>query len=273
MMIGGKPDDGFDPALLSKADALIRRNRPDGVSSDAEELPMLTEAVDDLPELNDEVAVAVAPVAAPVRLTSTQRSDIPVLTEPTVAPVVSHGEPSVMDLESDEVEDIDLPTSDSARAPVVIGISHDQVEVLIREAMAQARQEVLQEHDQVVQDAVERARAEARLLQARAVQAAIEQGREEALASQTDYLRAVHAEAVQNAVAQMSEQLIELDAFISQSMEDWVSRELPQIIDKQFDSMVERVRAETTAHMRATLLPEISEKLSSLLDKTRPGVR
>ena len=62
-------EDPESEALLSKADALIRRNRPDGVGSDAAELPVLTDAVDELPELTEEVydleASQLIPIALP----------------------------------------------------------------------------------------------------------------------------------------------------------------------------------------------------------------
>ena len=155
MTPAGPTDDSFDPALLSKADALIRRNRPDGVSSDAEELPLLTEAVDDLPELTD--ALATVPGGLPAELVEDLSQEVS------------------MDLESDDVEEFDLPGPEAERTPVLIGFSQDQLDEKIREA-------------------VDHARAEYRVLQARAVQAAIEQGREEALLAQQDYLAEVRRE-------------------------------------------------------------------------------
>ena len=84
--------------------------------------------------------------------------------------------------------------------------------------------------------------------------------------AQQDYLAEVRREALQMAMMQVSERIIELDSFIAQALDGWVSRELPAIVAGQMDSMVERIRAETTAHMRATLLPELSDKVSDLLD-------
>lgn len=64
----------------------------------------------------------------------------------------------------------------------------------------------------------------------------------------------------------VAEHLIELDAYIAQTIEAWVSNELPQIVASELDGLVERLRVQTLAHMRATLIPELSEKLSETLD-------
>lgn len=66
----------------------------------------------------------------------------------------------------------------------------------------------------------------------------------------------------------MAEQLIEFDAHIAQTLESWISNELPQIVAAEVDGMVERLRIKTLAHMRATLVPDLSHKLSELLDAT-----
>ncbi|MCX9157625.1 hypothetical protein OPU71_15975 [Niveibacterium sp. 24ML] len=72
----------------------------------------------------------------------------------------------------------------------------------------------------------------------------------------------------QAARMRMAEQLIEFDAHISQTLEAWISNELPQIVAAEVDGMVERLRMKTLAHMRATLVPDLSHKLSELLDAT-----
>jgi len=72
----------------------------------------------------------------------------------------------------------------------------------------------------------------------------------------------------QAARMRIAEQLIEFDAHISQTLEAWISNELPQIVAAEVDGMVERLRMKTLAHMRATLVPELSNKLSELLDAT-----
>jgi hypothetical protein len=75
----------------------------------------------------------------------------------------------------------------------------------------------------------------------------------------------VSSQATRMAVA---EQLIDLDARISQKLEAWLGDELPQIVATELDGMVERLRMKTLAHMRATLIPELSAKLSEVLDAT-----
>ncbi|WP_172203840.1 hypothetical protein [Niveibacterium sp. COAC-50] len=91
---------------------------------------------------------------------------------------------------------------------------------------------------------------------AAAAEAAAKAAREEA---------SVQAQAAQMRIA---EQLIEFDAHIAQTLESWISNELPQIVAAEVDGMVERLRIKTLAHMRATLVPDLSHKLSELLDAT-----
>jgi flagellar biosynthesis/type III secretory pathway protein FliH len=228
--------------LLSKADALIKRNRPDGVNSDSEELPMLTDIIDDLPELTEVMEV-----------------------------------PKLMALEDEEIE------------PVSSGLTQDQVTILINDAIERTQRELLKNQDRVIQEAIDRARADNPL----AVQAALAQGRKEGREeaykegfaqgmsqgrmegrneSHTQHqlaLESARREIHHNVVLQFSEQLIELDAYISQSIDGWLTRELPHIIASELDHVADRIRSQTAAHMRATLLPELSNKLSALLD-TKP---
>ncbi|MDB5802177.1 MAG: hypothetical protein JWL63_3116 [Rhodocyclales bacterium] len=228
--------------LLSKADALIKRNRPDGVNSESEELPMLTEVIDDLPELTDVMEV-----------------------------------PKVMSLEDEEIESVSA------------GLTQEQVNILVNDAIERTQRELLKNQDRVIQEAVDRARSDNPL----AVQAALAQGRkegreeayQEGLAqgisqgrmegrneSHTQHrlaLESARREIHHSVALQFSEQLIELDAYISQSIDSWLTRELPHIISSELDLVAERIRAQTAAHMRATLLPELSNKLSILLD-TKP---
>ncbi|MCB1887480.1 MAG: hypothetical protein KDH20_07725 [Rhodocyclaceae bacterium] len=62
------------------------------------------------------------------------------------------------------------------------------------------------------------------------------------------------------------ERLISLDAKLTLAIEDWVTAELPQILSREFDALSERIRAEAIAHLRATLIPELSEDISALID-------
>jgi hypothetical protein len=64
----------------------------------------------------------------------------------------------------------------------------------------------------------------------------------------------------------MSERLIELDAQIAQSIQQWLAKELQPIIASELLGVSERLRVQTAAHMRATLLPELSEQVSKVLE-------
>ncbi|HEX5126849.1 MAG TPA: hypothetical protein VFW00_08915 [Rhodocyclaceae bacterium] len=180
-------DAALSDALLSKADALIRRNRPDGVGSDAEELPLLTEELDDLPQLTEAL------------------EDVEILA-----------------LDDDE----DLDELSSAEK--------------IREVSLDGETDVAQ--FTISQDDVDQA-----------VLVAVKQ-------------------ATEQANMRVAEQLIDFDSYITQALEAWISTELPPLMASEMDGMVERLRLKTLAQMRATLLPELSGKLSALLDATsKPG--
>ena len=64
----------------------------------------------------------------------------------------------------------------------------------------------------------------------------------------------------------LAEQLIELDTEIAREIETWLAAELPQIVARELDSLGERIRVETLAHLRATLLPELSARIARRLD-------
>lgn len=67
------------------------------------------------------------------------------------------------------------------------------------------------------------------------------------------------------------ERLIGLDAKLSLAIEQWVASELPQILSREFDAMSERIREEAIAHLRATLIPGLSQDISAMLDPEEPG--
>lgn len=240
----------LDHALLGKADALIRRNRTSGVSPDAEELPMLTEVVDEeLPELTDTLAqpaAATAP-AVPVRVKEAFSLNL----------------------------DLDDYTPSGQFRPMSPLPPEEVIERAVDEAVDRVREEMLAEQQHAVQEAVAKARAEAlheaRQMQQHAVQAAIRQGREEAEINQWPALQAARQDAVQAAAAAMSERLIELDAQIAQSLNQWLAKELPPIIASELLGVTERLRVQTSAHMRATLLPELSEQVSKVLESALKG--
>ena len=70
---------------------------------------------------------------------------------------------------------------------------------------------------------------------------------------------------------QLAERLVELDTAIAREIDEWAARELPQIIARELDRLGERIQDEALAHLRATLLPEISARVSSLFEDRRPG--
>ncbi|WP_341678484.1 hypothetical protein [Niveibacterium sp. SC-1] len=227
----------LDPAdrLLFKADALIHRHRSAPVSDD--DLPMLDDMVgDDLPVLEDiaELPAPPAPVAAPA----------PVMDAPTLEM-----------LEEFEREYEARIAELQARL--------EAAEAQAREAHAQPQE------DPALLARLETAESGLRDTQARLDEALVELGDEQAAHALTRDESARRAAALQDqsgASQAIAERLIDLDAYIAQSLETWISRELPQIVAGELDSMVERLRVKTLAHMRATLVPELSQKLSETLD-------
>ncbi|KAF7600838.1 MAG: hypothetical protein CGU28_00430 [Candidatus Dactylopiibacterium carminicum] len=245
-----REDPHIDRQLLSKADALIRRNRPDGVGLDAEELPLLTDVLDeDLPELTDAIEI-----------------DLDDAVDASSFQPVPQRLQEAFSLSLD-LEEAPQPASHEASAP-----KEDAADVVqaVNEAMARVRDEMAAEREHAIQEVSARVRAdvlqEARLQQQRAVQAALAQGREEAEINHWPALQEARKEAMQTAAMHISERLIELDAQIAQSVNAWLSREMPQLIAGELAGLAERLRVQTAAHMRATLLPEISEQVSMVLE-------
>lgn len=76
---------------------------------------------------------------------------------------------------------------------------------------------------------------------------------------------AAHENAARARMA-MAEQLIALDAQMAQALEAWLGNELPQLVASELDGMVERLRVQALAHMRATLAPELSGRISEVLE-------
>jgi hypothetical protein len=251
---GDDPD--IDRLLLHKADALIRRNRPDGVGSDGDELPLLTEAVEeDLPELTEMVAAIPEPAAIPLIQAVPER--------------VQQAFSLSLDLEGEE----HLPTGQFK--PFNPQASQEAIQKAVDEAVARTRRELQAEQQRVIQEACARTRAdvlaEARVMHQHAVQAALAQGREEAEINQWATIQEARREAVQSAAGAMSERLIELDAQISQGINQWLAKELPPLIATELLGLSERLRTQTTAHMRATLLPELSDQISKVLESALRG--
>jgi hypothetical protein len=256
-----------DDSIISKADALIRRNRSDGVTSD--ELPLLLEEIDEeLPELTDAMDDVVLNEALD-EITLTDTID---LLDDTELPQMG----------SSTLPEIDLPAVRQAIAGITHfinstpplppqpehGLSQEQVDVLIDDAVQRSRDELLHQQQQAVDEAVTRARAEMTAAHEAAVEQIRAQAREQAAREAVpsdEAIAQIHHDARQAAAQRTGEQLIELDAYIAQAIDNWIAQELPQIIATELDALVERLRIQTAAHMRATLLPEISDKLSSLL--------
>lgn len=67
--------------------------------------------------------------------------------------------------------------------------------------------------------------------------------------------------------ALVAERLVEIDTEISREVEAWLANEVPQILSRELDALVEKVRSETLAHLRATLLPTLSERIARRLDQ------
>ncbi|MFA9441026.1 hypothetical protein ACDA63_15430 [Uliginosibacterium sp. sgz301328] len=248
-----------DDVLISKADALIRRHRADAQTGD--DLPLLIEEIDDeLPELTDAMDDDILLSEALDDLTLTDTIDL--LNDAELPP-----------MRGPAIQQIDLPTVRQAIAglprDVVMqqapeGLSQEQVDILIDDAVQRARDDMQRAQERAIEEAVARARDAFAAEHAAMVEAVRAEASANARPSE-EAIAAIHREARQAASEQMGERLIELDAYIAQAIDGWIARELPQIISGELDALVERLRIQTTAHMRATLLPEISDKLSGLL--------
>ena len=53
----------------------------------------------------------------------------------------------------------------------------------------------------------------------------------------------------------------------------WLNRELPVVLSEQIDAAKARIRDEIHAHVRSTLLSDISQEISELLDANDPRKR
>lgn len=73
--------------------------------------------------------------------------------------------------------------------------------------------------------------------------------------------------ATPRAVSDLAEQLISLDTAIARAVETWFATELPQLVQRELDRFAQRLQEEATAHLRATLLPTLSEHISRSLEK------
>ena len=236
---GNPGDPRLNDVLLSKADALIRRNRPDGVGTEAEELPLLTDMVEDLPELTDTI-------------------DLPPATQSgNIFEAIPNGTPTI----TVDLEDVDSPIA--LDTPSTSAIDH-----FVREAVERTRTELMATHEQALEEAITQIQTAATAERTSAIEAALAEHQSASDATLRTQVAEARKDAWQTAAMAMSEHLIELDAYIAQSIDQWMSTELPQIISTEMTSMVDRLRSRANAHLRATLIPQLSEKLSSVLDST-----
>lgn len=84
----------------------------------------------------------------------------------------------------------------------------------------------------------------------------------------------IHTAAVADSIPpDFVEQLIELDALIQRRVDAWLTHELPVVLSAQIDAAKVRIRDEIHAHVRTTLLSDISQEISELLDANDPRSR
>ena len=65
----------------------------------------------------------------------------------------------------------------------------------------------------------------------------------------------------------LTERLVDLDTTIAREISRWVEAELPQLVSRELDRVRRQLEIEVQSHLRATLLPEISARISALLDQ------
>jgi hypothetical protein len=68
-------------------------------------------------------------------------------------------------------------------------------------------------------------------------------------------------------VRAITEELKLLDTLIVGEVEAWLREELPALVVREISRLNERLRAEAIAHLRATLLPRISDHISGQIKK------
>lgn len=73
--------------------------------------------------------------------------------------------------------------------------------------------------------------------------------------------------------ASFVEQLIELDAILNRRIDEWLSHELPQVLAEEIEQARVRILQQVHARARATLLADISQEISQLLDANDPRNR
>ncbi|KAA3651030.1 MAG: hypothetical protein DWQ11_14980 [Proteobacteria bacterium] len=69
------------------------------------------------------------------------------------------------------------------------------------------------------------------------------------------------------------EQLIDLDATLNRRIDEWLHQELPQVLAEELEQARSRILHQIHARARATLLADISQEISQLLDANDPRNR
>ena len=68
----------------------------------------------------------------------------------------------------------------------------------------------------------------------------------------------------------LAERLIGLETDIGREIEGWIQQELSQLVEAELARMADKLRNETIAHLRATLIPALSEHIARHLDAQQP---
>lgn len=68
----------------------------------------------------------------------------------------------------------------------------------------------------------------------------------------------------------IAEHLIGLDTAVARAVESWFATELPQLLSRELDKLSDRLQQEALAHLRATLLPTLSEHISRSIESLPP---
>lgn len=78
--------------------------------------------------------------------------------------------------------------------------------------------------------------------------------------------RAPHRDSIE-----MAELLVGLDTELAREIETWFAEELPQLVAGELDRLAAKLRTEAIAHMRATLMPALSERIAKRLGQGKRG--
>lgn len=85
--------------------------------------------------------------------------------------------------------------------------------------------------------------------------------------------RTTEVEADSEPDTEMTEQLIDLDTAIKREIENWLEREVPEIVQRELELLHDKVRRELMASMRVSLLPRLSDVIASRLPRAERPVK